>query len=517
MVDDKIELVINLVTIKDKVVSNHDESKVMMDAIEEIRISDTDDFSDPLSCDRRPFSPLSTVPISNGRSHADNGSNSVKVNICPGDKTSIVLENVLNTLKVDIKYMPYFSLYVRCNDRHIDAPSSAGQFNGVSNHKSCFKLIRRLQNFEAPYLTLKTLNNGTTTRSATTPSHDIVIRTSYWDANYDNDLFSDFNALKLVYKQTQSDIETYSSTYLEVSKEVRHQLKSFDKKISSGKGDQVKETASMISYLTLARTLKYYNYLHFDDCLVNYPDKDQDSNCILSVGGKELVVRIVPNKMIDALTDKHVDHDNEYMFRVTRIRCWRLTSSGNTGNRIQSDNLQTPKYELSFEYLMSSNNVKTDLRWITIKSKESEVILISMSLQSMVEELIYHRRRSSLTSSSMSSNCGPVDNLNVSLLTSSISSMTNSGSSSVLSRSTNNSINNHHSLASSSPISKSASNTSMATSSSCSTLSNSSLATSGMVNGSSKVNGQGANDVNHGSHPLAINGADDSVRVSFLP
>jgi len=69
----------------------------------------------------------------------------------------------------------------------------------------------------------------------------------------------------------------------------------------------------------------------------------------------------------------------EYSFRVTRIRCWRLTTSlqdklngcANTANSSSSSSFQNNgttnmRFELSFEYLLSKDN----LQWITIISDQ---------------------------------------------------------------------------------------------------------------------------------------------------
>lgn len=109
----------------------------------------------------------------------------------------------------------------------------------------------------------------------------------------------------------------------------------------------------------------------------------------------------------------------EYNFRVTRIRCWRLTTSSQdklNGCAINSNsssssssclNNGTPntRFELSFEYLIS----KDQLQWITVVSDQVDnypyelngttlivlllfkAILMSICLQGMVEELLMKR------------------------------------------------------------------------------------------------------------------------------
>jgi len=67
------------------------------------------------------------------------------------------------------------------------------------------------------------------------------------------------------------------------------------------------------------------------------------------------------------------------------MRCWRIMSvSGRDKNVLNtsSSSSQSSELELSFEYLMHSG----ELQWITVVS--SQAILMSLCLQSMVEELL---------------------------------------------------------------------------------------------------------------------------------
>lgn len=80
---------------------------------------------------------------------------------------------------------------------------------------------------------------------------------------------------------------------------------------------------------------------------------------------------------------KFMDNNNskrdDISFKVTRIKCWKIT------NLLEGENL-----ELSFEYLFSKDNLK----WIQIKSEQS--IIMSMSLQNMVDEIIMCRNGESI-------------------------------------------------------------------------------------------------------------------------
>ena len=78
-------------------------------------------------------------------------------------------------------------------------------------------------------------------------------------------------------------------------------------------------------------------------------------------------------------------------FQVTKMRCWRIMTLADVVEAQEEadseiDDAETvithSKLELSFEYLMPSG----ELQWVTIVS--SQAILMSLCLQSMVEELL---------------------------------------------------------------------------------------------------------------------------------
>lgn len=128
--------------------------------------------------------------------------NSIKVKVLSTDRTDIVLDSVANALGIPTELIPYFSLFV------------------VKRVDSSYIPIRRLQNFEAPYLTLRTVNSVDS-------SHTIIIRKSYWDPIYDEDLLSDKVATNILYSQALHDIE---KDLIHANKETRRQLTSLQAK-----------------------------------------------------------------------------------------------------------------------------------------------------------------------------------------------------------------------------------------------------------------------------------------------
>lgn len=73
-------------------------------------------------------------------------------------------------------------------------------------------------------------------------------------------------------------------------------------------------------FIRLAQTLKYYGYLKFDPCVTDFPEKG--CHVVVSAGNNELNFQVrLPNEQI-----------KEGSFKVTRMRCWRVTSSVSEGS-----------------------------------------------------------------------------------------------------------------------------------------------------------------------------------------
>uniref|UniRef100_A0A8C2AMD4 Sorting nexin-17 n=2 Tax=Cyprinus carpio TaxID=7962 RepID=A0A8C2AMD4_CYPCA len=188
----------------------------------------------------------------------------------------------------------------------------------------------------------------------------------YWDTAYDSDVMDDRVGLNLLYAQTVSDIER---GWILVNKEQHRQLKS------------LQEKGSKKEFIRLAQTLKYYGYIKFDPCITDFPEKG--CHVIVGAGNNELNFHVkLPS-----------DQMKEGSFKVTRMRCWRVTSSvpvaNGTANPSSSSKCDV-KLELAFEYLMS----KDRLQWVTITSPQA--IMMSICLQSMVDELMVKKSGGSI-------------------------------------------------------------------------------------------------------------------------
>lgn len=261
----------------------------------------------------------------------------VKVSILTSDQTEDVLEAVAAKLDLPEELIGYFSLYLI-----------------KDGADGSFSFVRKLQEFELPYVSVTSLRNR---------DYKIILRKSYWDSSYDDDVMEKRVGLNLLYAQTVSDIER---GWVQVNKEQLRQLKSLQEKVSK------KE------FIQLAQTLKYYGYLKFEPCVTDFPEKG--CQVIVSAGNNELNFQVkLPNEQM-----------KEGSFKVTRMRCWRVTSSVPFSNGSGSPNKSEARLELAFEYLMS----KDRLQWITISSPQA--IMMSICLQSMVDELMVKKSGGSI-------------------------------------------------------------------------------------------------------------------------
>nr|XP_048702118.1 sorting nexin-17 isoform X1 [Caretta caretta] len=263
----------------------------------------------------------------------------VTVTILTSDQTEDVLEAVASKLDLPEDLVGYFSLFLAREAKD-----------------GAFSFMRKLQEFELPYVSVTSLHN---------PEYKIILRKSYWDSSYDDDVMEQRVGLNLLYAQTVSDIER---GWILVTKEQHRQLKSLQEKVSK------KE------FIRLAQTLKYYGYLKFEPCVTDFPEKG--CQVIVSAGNSELNFQVrLPSEQI-----------KEGSFKVTRMRCWRVTSSVPTssGPPGSSPGKAEVKLELAFEYLMS----KDRLQWVTITSPQA--IMLSICLQSMVDELMVKKSGGSI-------------------------------------------------------------------------------------------------------------------------
>ncbi|KAM9782684.1 sorting nexin-17 [Neosynchiropus ocellatus] len=265
----------------------------------------------------------------------------ISANILTSDQTEDVLEAVATKLDLPEDLAGFFSLFLVREDAE----------GGLT-------FVRKLQEFELPYVSISSLQSS---------DFHILLRKSYWDMSYDGDVMDNRVGLNLLYAQTLSDIER---GWILVNKDQHRQLKS------------LQEKGSKKEFIHLAQTLKYYGYIKFDPCVTDFPEPG--CQVIISAGNNELNFHVkLPNEQM-----------KEGSFKVTRMRCWRVTSSqvslsNGTTTPCSSSKCEV-KLELAFEYLMS----KDRLRWVTITSQQA--IMMSICLQSMVDELMVKKSGGSI-------------------------------------------------------------------------------------------------------------------------
>nr|KAF6448921.1 sorting nexin 17 [Rousettus aegyptiacus] len=127
----------------------------------------------------------------------------VLVSVLTSDQTEDVLEAVAAKLDLPDDLIGYFSLFlVR------------------EKEDGAFSFVRKLQEFELPYVSVTSLRSQ---------EYKIVLRKSYWDSAYDDDVMENRVGLNLLYAQTVSDIER---GWILVTKEQHRQLKSLQEKVS---------------------------------------------------------------------------------------------------------------------------------------------------------------------------------------------------------------------------------------------------------------------------------------------
>nr|CAB3266456.1 sorting nexin-17-like [Phallusia mammillata] len=246
------------------------------------------------------------------------------------DKTNHILEKFLTKMNLPEDLMYYFGLYlVR------------------SEGESSFSVVRVLQEFECPYISLKSLRERRL--------YKIILRKAFWDQSFDKDVITHRIGLNLLQVQAESDI---AMGWIKSNADSTQRL------------SQLLKKGSKLEYVQFCQTLPGYGYIEFKPCIANYPQKK--SEVVVSVGNYEIKFRSKDLKQ------------GEEIFSVTRIKCWKVSSENSSQD--MNCNVDTPVLQLSFEYLVSKGN----LRWVCLLSDQA--IMMSMSIKSMVNELIRKRK-----------------------------------------------------------------------------------------------------------------------------
>ncbi|XP_046825698.1 sorting nexin-17 [Vespa crabro] len=250
----------------------------------------------------------------------------VTINVSTKENSGQVLKKVYDSIMLLNHLHHYFALFIIVQEDN----------NAI--------VLRKLQDFESPVITYKNM---------CTLGIRVVLGRNYWDIEHDLEILDDSVGLSLLYNQTVAEIQR---GWILITDEVQNCLENLQK------NETKKE------YMKIARTLKYYGYVQFIPCFCDYPQSE--SKVIIAIGKNELNLRVLTSD----------PKPQEIAFKVTRMRCWRITTSQNGIDRYNHhDHFNL---ELSFEYLIAKNQ----LQWITISSDQA--ILMSVCLQSMIDELL---------------------------------------------------------------------------------------------------------------------------------
>lgn len=233
-----------------------------------------------------------------------------------------VLEKSLRAIDLPEDYTYYFALFLIRKEAD-----------------GSITLVRKLMDFESPFISLRTASDC-----------QIVIRKNYWDSNYDLDLMRDRIALNLVFIQSVSDMER---GWIIASAETRQRLSA------------LQAAGNKHEYINIVRNLPSFGCIQFSNVICDFPD--DNTTVTIIIGNQELGIRTANGKTIQ-----------ETKFRVTRMRCWRVTTiviDKESERKIKNRDKSNYTYELSFEYLMAKNCLK----WIKLVTEQA--MLISVCLQ----------------------------------------------------------------------------------------------------------------------------------------
>jgi len=245
----------------------------------------------------------------------------VTIDIMSTDQTNDVLETTINMIGVNETNTYYFALYL--------IEDQTGKVT-----------VRRLQDFESPYISLK--------RAAA--ENRIQLRTAFWDQSVAELLDDDKIALNLLYIETIADIK---KGWISVEDDVADDLAQF-----RAQKDRQK-------FLGVAKDLKGFGCKSFGEAVVSYPQPK--SKATIFLGNNELTLQLA-------------NDGKEYNFQVQRMRCWR-TYSVNEGG-----------VEMEFEYYFdpAKGQKEGEMKWVKMLSPQT--IHLAMCLQFMVEEMLRLRK-----------------------------------------------------------------------------------------------------------------------------
>lgn len=169
-------------------------------------------------------------------------------------------------------------------------------------------------------------------------THRILLKKSYWDPLYDTYILNDQQAFNLLFIQTVYDIK-HSLTF--VDRETYQQLES------------LLASDSKMEFILLARTLKYYNHVHFEPCLSDYPKPR--TKVMISIGSKELNMRVLKSPKSLSPASSAVASAQAAATTITTSTTTSLNNN-NSNNCNNNNNQQVNNNNLSREQILYCNS-----------------------------------------------------------------------------------------------------------------------------------------------------------------
>lgn len=240
----------------------------------------------------------------------------LSLDITGSDYTPEVLGFTAATAGLDTKHHPFFALFLMKQEQLEDRQKF---------------IIRRLQDMECPYLTLKSLDE----------TYSIEIRKSYWDIKFDEVLMQHHVSLHMLYIECIRNLE---DRWIKPKSETLKTLK------------QLKTAGLKEQFVKVVRSESMYGYMRLCCGAANYPNPEVQEEVEVFAGAETLKLIYPDNKKIS--------------LPVRRIKCWTLFTD--------------KKDVLSLHFLA----MKDTLQWIHITTPPTNVILVSMCLQSILDELV---------------------------------------------------------------------------------------------------------------------------------
>lgn len=246
----------------------------------------------------------------------------VTIDVVSTDQTNDVLETTINMIGVQPNNTYYFALYL------------------IENQEGKVT-VRRLQDFESPYISLKRAD----------PENRIQLRTAFFDQGVAECLYEDSIALNLLYIETIADIK---KGWISVDDSVADDLA------------QYRAQKDRQAFLSIAKNLKGFGCKSFGEAVVSYPKAKTKATIFL--GNNELTLQVT-------------ETGKEYNFQVQRMRCWRTYS------------VQEGGVEMEFEYYFDPvrGAKEGEMKWVKMLSPQT--IHLAMCLQFMVEEMLRLRKK----------------------------------------------------------------------------------------------------------------------------